>query len=1014
MANEQRHARHQRHQVDPASIADRIATVRKHLGTADHQRLDSLVQLFGGKDPVLMGTVRETLFPEAKRDTATTYWNRLVAAVDEAAELQRSDIAIETVGGNRLGDRRPVHFTVAVKPTPAGSESDELDAVGARRLDLSARVGTKPAVRVFLSWASKDRQQAEDLWDRLTTRLKSDDTWEFDLWSFDKALLTGEDWHQEILTALERAHIGMLAVSPAFLASSYIRNVEVPELARKRLFPIQLGVVDLSTVDLGHIAGLQAYRGPDQGDPKPYTRTRGSSKDVWVEGLVHQLRSVLDKYGETGHADASGTRNEPLSVPAADDPAGANYKDLEKTGDRLISLRTGPGGIGPAADRTNAVNAVEHLIEWATDPDADHALAAVLGETGTGKTITCQEFEQQLRSREDAPVVHRFDLRALANLSQTRTVPPLLDLMDEVIANDWKGAPLPSAASLIETAKQDATIFIFDGLDEALVHLTPAQGIRFTESILRLQPHRADKRIEPGLAGVHTKLLVSCRTHYFKSLKDQTNHFTENQRGNTRSDDYLALTLLPLTEEQIRWYVEMSLPGVAIEPVMETIEAVHDLSDLTQRPYTLSLVVDQLPDIHELRRQNQPVYSTTIYRQMVAQWLARDDGKHTIDPEHKFMLMARFAAWLWERGGRLVEIGDLNTWLHGAIQEAGLGDRYRNAGPALLEEDFRTATFLVRVDTDERSSFRFAHTSIQEYLLAEHLISAVRDDDRAIWAIAEPSRETFGFVGQLLAEDAESEALLQAMRTWRRPYLRNASETLLRYCVYAQAHGWPQPGLATIDLSGADLRGLRLTGSPGYPVVLANSTWHNTDLRFADLSHIDLRGADFSDARLDHATLHACDGADVSFARTSLTGALAHHCSLPVPVEEHPSFRVVPEGTPTPVDHHRRRISTLTAHTSSVRSAAFSPDGATLITTSHDNTARVWDTTTWETTHTMTHLPGGFASWSRDQKLIAVSGNAWRWVRVALYDRDGRCLGSHPYELIPEVLPERVAAESGL
>ena len=42
---------------------------------------------------------------------------------------------------------------------------------------------------------------------------------------------------------------------------------------------------------------------------------------------------------------------------------------------------------------------------------------------------------------------------------------------------------------------------------------------------------------------------------------------------------------------------------------------------------------------------------------------------------------------------------------------------------ALLEEDFRTATFVLRPDTSA-DEFRFAHTSLQEYFLARYLWQA--------------------------------------------------------------------------------------------------------------------------------------------------------------------------------------------------------------------------------------------------------------------------------------------------
>uniref|UniRef100_UPI0015889E7D WD40 repeat domain-containing protein n=1 Tax=Schaalia sp. Marseille-Q2122 TaxID=2736604 RepID=UPI0015889E7D len=52
-------------------------------------------------------------------------------------------------------------------------------------------------------------------------------------------------------------------------------------------------------------------------------------------------------------------------------------------------------------------------------------------------------------------------------------------------------------------------------------------------------------------------------------------------------------------------------------------------------------------------------------------------------------------------------------------------------------------------------------------------------------------------------------------------------------------------------------------------------------------------------------------------------------------------------------------IHTLTGHTSPVRFGAYSPDGTTILTTSYDYTARIWDTHTGQTLHTLT----GHTNW---------------------------------------------------
>jgi hypothetical protein len=115
--------------------------------------------------------------------------------------------------------------------------------------------------------------------------------------------------------------------------------------------------------------------------------------------------------------------------------------------------------------------------------------------------------------------------------------------------------------------------------------------------------------------------------------------------------------------------------------------------------------------------------------QMALDWLGRDGDKHQIDADHKLSLAAGLAAWMWQRQARMVEAGRLHTWLHQQLGRPELAPRYRGADREKLEEDLRTASFLVRHDDETGSGFRFAHSSIQEFFLARALLDAVRGID---------------------------------------------------------------------------------------------------------------------------------------------------------------------------------------------------------------------------------------------------------------------------------------------
>jgi nucleoside phosphorylase len=169
------------------------------------------------------------------------------------------------------------------------------------------------------------------------------------------------------------------------------------------------------------------------------------------------------------------------------------------------------------------VDAMEYLLQWIDEPGSP-PLFALLGEYGMGKTVTCQRLAEILerRRREDPtrPLPLYFDLRHVTGLD--RRVPKLQEIIEECMARGWLESSDTLALNLENFFRwvEQGAVIIFDGLDEVLVKLKEADGQVFTNEVLRLPRLVEARSHQSGGRAPLPKLLISCRTQYFRTLRD--------------------------------------------------------------------------------------------------------------------------------------------------------------------------------------------------------------------------------------------------------------------------------------------------------------------------------------------------------------------------------------------------------------------------------------------------------------------------------------------------------------
>ncbi|MCB1029633.1 MAG: NACHT domain-containing protein, partial [Microthrixaceae bacterium] len=611
------------------------------------------------------------------------------------------------------------------------------------------------------------------------------------------------------------------------------------------------------------------------------------------------------------------------------------------------------------ADNPGAAIADRGSEESQPEDSGARPFMMLLGDWGMGKTTACQLLTHRLlkhRREADARSPIYLDLRRLGPAG--RADPELRSILAEVVSRTWEadGTEPPTPDAVIELVREHGAVILFDGLDEVLNHLDEEHGQRFIAELWRILPPRV--LLDPERRERCGRVVMSCRTHIFRSLAEQSSFLLGGGREQVGERYYEAIQLLPFGEEQIRRFLADNIAAATsdtVERAWQAMGEIHNLRELAERPVSLRMLTSQLADIERFRLSGRPVGAVDLYDGLVEAWLLRDKEKHKIPERLKPWLMEELAVELWARSERTMDADELEDWFEDRLDEdsrfaravARLPEAERH--PQVLAEDLRNATVVVRQETDR---FEFAHTSLLEYFVARRLARTVSETsaggspDLSPWGTPKLSNETLDFLIELLERvDIErTEAFLRHIGACYRP---GVSELVVR--VVGNWVGRFPTSAHPLNLDGWDLRGCRLedvrVGTPQRAVSARRADLGGASVIRCFFQHVDFGDSRWDETQVTSTELWNCRLVGSTWRRTSATATTFRRCEGPSDLDG--STRL-PEPPTKPLTAGRWATigPSMRGSLGGVWSVWYSPDGTRIVSGSGDGSVRVWDADT--------------------------------------------------------------------
>ena len=316
----------------------------------------------------------------------------------------------------------------------------------------------------------------------------------------------------------------------------------------------------------------------------------------------------------------------------------------------------------------------------------------VLGDYGTGKTWFSKKLALQLaREYSKQPATARQPI--WVNLREVAQEITLASALAKHFQSTLQ-KPVDTQA-LLHLASEGRFLFILDGFDEMVSKIAHQYAVQNFRELMQA-------------ATGESKLVLTCRTHYFRSQNDvdellstgkhlASSSATELYRDLAQSGGNWLGYLAYFEPQQIRQHIDQVCEGSTAPLIHKLLDTQPRLAELATRPVLLDMIARSAPHLAKQAGKGTTTQDLTVaelYQTYTDSWFDLHRKKGMVANVEPFwrQLLEDLAADLWERPGNEIHFQELS----GLIQNVAARHVRGSNESALAEEETRTALFLTR------------------------------------------------------------------------------------------------------------------------------------------------------------------------------------------------------------------------------------------------------------------------------------------------------------------------------